>query len=119
MAVTAVKEYRFEPKDKLENFHGNQLLYIGWDEHLMFAAPLAFPFPPGMPFQAIIDQVLPGAYAYHPDFSRIDWNRVEWLKNGQPWKPDAGKSIGENGLRHKDAIRFRTPGLSGVKGSCS
>jgi phenol hydroxylase P4 protein len=119
MAVTAVKEYAFEAKDRLENFHGNQLLFIGWDEHLMFAAPHAFPFPPNMPFQAILDQVLPGVYGYHPDFAKIDWSKAEWLKSGQPWKPDAGKSLAENGLKHKDALRFRTPGLTGIKGSCS
>jgi phenol hydroxylase P4 protein len=119
MAVAAVKEYAFEPKDKLENFHGNQLLYIGWEDHLMFCAPFAFPFPPNMPFQAILEQVLPGAFGYHPDFAKIDWNRAEWFKSGRPWQPEASKSIAENGLKHKDVIRFRIPGLKGIKGSSS
>ena len=39
MGVAAIKEYDFEPADRLENFHGNQLLYIGWDGHLLFCAP--------------------------------------------------------------------------------
>jgi phenol hydroxylase P4 protein len=33
--------------------------------------------------------------------------------------PDPAKSLADNGLTHKDAIRFRTPGLTGIKGSGS
>ena len=119
MAVVAVKEYVGVPKDVQENYHGNQILFIGWEDHLMFCAPFAFPFPPNMPFQAILDQVLPGAFGAHPDFAKVDWAKAEWIKSGQPWKPDYSKTLAENGLRHKDAIRFRTPGLTGIKGSCS
>lgn len=119
MAVVAIKEYTFEPKDKLENFHGNQLLYIGWEDHLMFCAPYAFPFPPNMPFRAILDQVLPGVYGYHPEYAKVDWSKAEWSKSGKPWKPVFDQTLAENGLKHKDVIRFHTPGLTGIKGSCS
>ena len=119
MAVAAVKEYEFAPLDRHENFHGNQLLYIGWEDHLMFCAPFAFPFPPNMPFRAVVEQVLPGAFGYHPDFALIEWAKAEWFKSGQPWQPDFDKSLADNGLGHKDVIRFRTPGLTGIKGSCS
>jgi len=119
MPVAAIKEYAFEPKDRLENFHGAQLLYVGWEDHLMFCAPFCFPLPPVMPFKALIEQVLPGAFGYHPDFAKIDWAKVEWFKSGQAFKPDASKSLAENGLVHKDVIRFRTPGLTGIKGSCT
>jgi len=44
---------------------------------------------------------------------------VQWFKSGQPWQPDFGKTLAENGLGHKDAIRFRTPGLTGIRGSSS
>jgi phenol hydroxylase P4 protein len=119
MAVAAVTKYEFEPKDRVENFHGNQLLYIGWEDHLMFCAPFAFPFPPTMRFGDIIDKVLPGAFGYHPDFAKIDWSQVYWFKSGKPWTPDFDESLAQNGLRHKDVIRFHTPGLHGIKGSCS
>jgi len=119
MATAAIGTYSFPAKDTVDKFHGNQLLYIGWEDHLMFCAPLAFPFPPVMPFKAILDQVLPGAFGAHPDFAKIDWSKAEWFKSGKPWQPDYSKSIGENGLKHKDVIRFRTPGLTGIKGSCS
>jgi phenol hydroxylase P4 protein len=119
MAVVAVKEYAFAPLDRLENFHGNQLLYIGWEDHLMFCAPFCLPLPPGMPFRALVEQVLPDAFGYHPDFAQIDWSKAEWFKSGQPWAPDFYKSLADNGLGHKDVIRFRTPGLTGIGGSCS
>ncbi len=119
MAVTALRDYRFEPADALEHFHGNQLLYIGWDAHLIFCAPFCLPLPPGMPFGALVDEVLPGVFGAHPDFARIDWAQVRWLKSGQPWQPDFGRSLADNGLGHKDVIRFRTPGLDGIRASCS
>ena len=118
MSVTALYPYRFEAKDKRENFPA-PLLYIGWDGHLLFCAPFCLPLPPDTPFGALATAVLPGIYGYHPDFAKIDWAQVEWKKNGQPWTPDPAKSLAENGLVHKDAIRFRTPGLTGIKGSFS
>ena len=119
MGVAAIKEYTFEPADRLENFHGNQLLYIGWDQHLLFAAPFCLTMPPDMSFGYIIATVLTGIYGYHPDFAQIDWSKVEWLKSGQPWQADFDKTLAELGLKHKDALRFRTPGLNGIKGSAS
>ena len=119
MAVAAVKTYEFEPADALGKFHGAQLLYIGWEDHLLFCAPFAFPFPPTMRFGAIIDPVLAGAFGSHPEFARSDWTRAEWFKSGKPWSPDLSRSLAENGLKHKDVIRFRTPGLNGIAGSCS
>jgi phenol hydroxylase P4 protein len=119
MAVAAVKEYVGVRMDTQDKFHGAQLLYIGWLDHLMFCAPLAFPLPPDMPFGAIIEAVLPGAFGAHPDFGQIDWSQVEWAKSGQPFDPDPAKSLADNGLRHKDTITFRTPGLTGIKGSSS
>ncbi|MEZ5628572.1 MAG: phenol hydroxylase subunit P4 [Rhodocyclaceae bacterium] len=119
MAVTALKDYQFEPADRVENFHGNQLLYVGWEDHLLFCAPFAFPFPPAMRFGDVVGQVLPAAFGYHPDFAKIDWAAAQWFKSGQPWTPDFNKSLADNGLGHKDVIRFRTPGLTGIKGACS
>lgn len=118
MSVVAVKPYEFPAKDKRENFPA-PLLYIGWEDHLMFASPVALPLPPDTPFGALGQAVLPGVYGYHPDFAKIDWSQVEWFKSGQPWTPDPAKSLEANGLKHKDVIRFRTPGLTGIQGSFS
>ncbi len=119
MAVAALRKYEFEPADKLENFHGAQLLYIGWEDHLLFCAPFCLALPPTTRFGDVVRDLLPGIFGYHPDFARIDWAKVEWFKSGQPWQPDFDKSLAENGLGHKDVIRFRTPGLTGIGGSCS
>ena len=54
MTVIAIEDYVGEILDSVENFHGNQLLYIGWDKHLMFCAPFCFPFPPSMRFGDIV-----------------------------------------------------------------
>lgn len=118
MSVNALKPYAFTPRDVRENFPA-PLLFIGWDKHLMFGTPVALPLPADTPFGALGAAVLPGVYGYHPDFAKIDWNQVEWLKSGQPWKPDATKTLAENGLLHKDVIRFRTPGLNGLNGTCN
>ncbi len=121
MAVQALQPgYQGEVKDRVENFHGNQLLYIGWDQHSMICAPIAVPVPPSMPFGALIDNVLSTtAFTAHPDWQRIDWAKVEWLRSGKPFKPDLGKSLADNGLGHKALIRLRTPGLTGIAGSHS
>jgi phenol hydroxylase P4 protein len=116
MSVVATKPYDFPAKDVRENFPA-PLLYLGWEDHLLFCAPFCLPLPPDMPFGAIPSAVLPGIYGYHPDFAKIDWKAAQWFKSGEPWTPDFKKSLADNGLKHKDAIRFRTPGLQGVKGS--
>lgn len=124
MTVAAIKDYNFPPADSQDKFHGAQLLYVGWDQHLLFCAPYCFPLPGSMPFGALVEQVLPPAYSYHPEFKQIDWSQVQWLRGngtaaGEPFTPDFSKSLAENGLGHKDAIRFRTPGLNGIRGCAS
>lgn len=118
MSTVALQPYDFPAKDVRGNFPA-PLLYIGWEDHLMFCAPFCLPLPPDMPFGALATQVLPGVFGAHPDFARIDWSRAEWLKSGQPWQPDPTKSLADNGLGHKDVIRLRTPGLTGIAGSCA
>lgn len=118
MTVVALKPYAFPAVDARENFPA-PLLYIGWEDHLMFCAPVCLPLPPDTPFGALSSAVLPGVYGEHPDFARIDWTQAQWFKSGRPWTPDPAKSLAENGLKHKDVIRFRTPGLTGIGGSHS
>ena len=118
MSVAAVAPYDLPARDSVDKFPA-PLLYIGWEDHLMFCAPFCLPLPSDMPFGALATQVLPGVFGDHPDFARIDWQQVQWLKSGRPFQPDPAKSLADNGLGHKDVIRFRTPGLNGINGSCS
>ena len=91
MSVVALEPYSFPAKDRRENFPA-PLLYIGWEDHLMFCAPFCLPLPPDTPFGALATAVLPGIYGYHPDFAKIDWTTVQWFKSGQPWSPDPSKA---------------------------
>lgn len=121
MSVVAREKYEFAPVDTQDKFHGAQLLYIGWEDHLMFCAPFCWPVPPAMRFGDIPQALLAPAYGAHPDFAKIDWSKVEWYDSGSGRRlaPDLDKSVAENGLKHKDSLRFRTPGLTGIKGCCS
>ncbi len=120
MAVTAIGEYQFDHMDGRDKYaEGIQLINIGWDQHLMIDAPMCFPVPEDMPFQAIIDQLMPLTYDQHPDFEKINWDTVVWLRDDEPFTPDMNASIKDNGIVHKGSIRFKTPGLDGIEGSGS
>lgn len=118
MSVVAITDdYKPETRDKVENFHGNQIVYLHWEGHLMFCSAIAFPLPPDMPFAGVVEQIMPEYYGMHPDFETIDWNKVEWRIDDRVVKPDMAKSLADNGVGHKSLIRFWTPGLDGYKGS--
>ena len=120
MAVVALdKDYakKVVIRDRIENFHGNQVVYVHLEDHLTFCAALAFPLPPAMPFGALVKDVLPVYYGMHPDFPQIDWSAVRWVVDGKPLIPALDKSLQENGIGHKSSIRFWTPGLDGYKHS--
>ena len=117
MSVKAIRPgYHGDMKDSVDKFHGQQLLGIGWDQHLMYATPLCVPLPPQMPFGALVEQVLPALFGQHPQFAQIDWSRVQWLRAGQPFEPALDRSLADNGLAHKSVLRFRTPELTGLYG---
>lgn len=120
MAVKSINgEYPYVMMDSVDRFHGNQLVYVGWDYHTSISTANAYPLPPDMPFGALTQAVLPTVLGPHPDFPNIDWAKVEWMLDGQSFTPDMSKSLKENGVGHKSLIRFRTPGLNGYKGTGS
>jgi len=120
MTVVALEQgYIGEVKDRVENFHGNQLIFIGWEDHLMFCSPMCIPVPASMPFGALVKEAMPSLFSSHPDWEKIDWDKVQWFRSGKPFAPALDKSLADNGLAHKSVIRFRTPGLTGIQGSCS
>ena len=101
--------------DRQENFGDNQIVYVGWDEHRMFCAAKAFPLPPAMPFVALVESVMPEGFGQHPEFSMIDWEKVEWMLDDEPFTPEMDKSLAEQGIGHKSLIRFKTPDLKGYQ----
>lgn len=121
MSVISINDsYEFDHKDGVDKYGGNWLFYVGWDQHLMFCAPLAFLLPPDTPFRALVEDILPNAFGAHPDMQQVDWDKVEWRHNlGDSFQPDLDKTLAEHGFGHKTAIRFRTPGLNGINGCAS
>lgn len=113
MAVKALYDYQYPAADTQDKFHGNQLLYVGWDDHFMFAAPLAFALPPSTKFSELIEKYLTYSYSRHPEWAKIDFGSAVWLKSGKPFQPDMNKTLAEQGIKHKDALRLQTPGLNG------
>ncbi len=117
MTVKALAEYAYESRDALEKFKGKQLLYVNWEKHRMFSRPFVLALPPETLFSVIIDKFITDCYSYHPDFSHIDWGQVVWQNSNTVFTPDRTKSLKDNGIGHKDLIRFTTPGLNGLAGT--
>lgn len=118
MAVKAYAHaYQHQAKDKLENFHGNQLVYVNWDKHLLFAAPFTLMVPQDMTFGALLTDVLPNAFGQHPEWCAIKWQNVHWLLDNEPFTPDFSQVLADQGVKHKSFLRFQTPDLKGIDGA--
>ena len=117
MAVAALGTYEFESSDALARYKGKQLLYVNWEKHRMFSRPFVIALPPEAPFSVLLERYIPDAYSFHPDFPRIDWSAVIWQNSEAVFQPDPAKSLKDNGIGHKDLVRFTTPGLDGLGGS--
>ena len=117
MSVNALYDYKFEPRDKVENFNGMQLLYVLWPNHLMFCAPFALLVQPDMTFGAMVEEILKPATASHPDAANADFLAAQWLLNDEPFTPDADASLIDNGIDHKSMLTLTTPGLNGLAGA--
>lgn len=117
MTVASTARYEFESSDSLRRFHGRQLLYVNWEKHRMFSRPFVLALPPDTPFRVLLEKYIPDAYSFHPDFPKIDWAAVRWQNSHTRFTPDPDKTLAQNGIGHKDLIRFTTPGLDGIAGS--
>jgi len=117
MAVKSLAPYTVPQQDTVDKFPA-PLLYIGWEDHKLFCSPVCMPMPPGTKFSELVHGTLPGVYSAHPDFARIHWDQTEWFLSGRPFTPDMEKTVAQNGIGHKSVLRFRTPGLTGLQGSC-
>ena len=114
--LCSLGDYPLRIQDTEDKFHGKRLIYLSWENHLMYAAPFCVPLPPNLPFGALVRDVLPALYGEHPEFESIDWHRAHWFNSNKRFIPDFGKSLEHHGLAHKSLIRFRTPALEGAKG---
>lgn len=114
MSVKALYDYKFEPRDKVENFNGMQLLYVYWTSHLKYCSPFAFLVKPDMTFGDFVEEVLNPATAAHPDSAKANFLESEWELNGEPFTPDASATLQESGIDHKSMLTLTTPGLNGM-----
>lgn len=108
MPVTALKPYVGTARDTVSRFNGNQLLYVSWDHHLLFASPFLLCVAPAMTFRQLVEGPLTALIKPDPDSAGVEWTQVRWRKSNQPWEPDFDKSLADNGLAHKEQIRFET-----------
>ncbi|MCL2656228.1 MAG: phenol hydroxylase subunit P4 [Betaproteobacteria bacterium] len=116
MSITALGPYEFKSRDAVENYKGKQLMYVNWEKHRMFSRPFVIAVEPSLKFSELIEKFVTPAYEFHPDFAQIDWSKVVWQNSNTPFTPQLDKSLAENGVGHKDLIRFTTPGLDGLNG---
>lgn len=117
MAVKSIGKYEPIMKDKVENYNGNQLVYISWDKHKLIDTAMAFPLSPKIKFSELLSDIIPVAFSAHPDFENVVWdNSILWNLNGESFNPDIKKSIEENGIDHKSILRFETTNLTGING---
>jgi phenol/toluene 2-monooxygenase (NADH) P4/A4 len=117
VSVVANAPYQFPARDVVGNFPA-PLLYIGWDQHMMFCAPLCVPVPGDTVFADVVHGLLPKLYGQHPDFARIAWPQVQWFRSATMFTPAMPRTLAEQGFKHKSVLRFRTPGLEGLRGCC-
>ena len=114
MAVKSIKPYIGTPRDLVANFNGKQIVYVCWNQHLLFAGPFMLVVEPGMRLGDLLETALKPLLQPDPDAAAIDWGKVEWLKSNQAWTPDFNASIAANGIAHKEQLRFSTPGLNAL-----
>jgi phenol hydroxylase P4 protein len=117
MSIHALAPYDFPSRDAEERYKGRQLVYVNWEKHRMFSRAFVLALPPETPFSEIVEKYVPEAYSFHPDFPKIDWAAVIWRNSSREFRPDFAKSLRDNGIGHKDLIRFTTPGLDGLGGT--
>ncbi len=70
--LVSIGPYPLREADTEDRFHGNRLVYLSWENHLMYCAPFCLPLPPTLPFGAVVRDVLPMLYGEHPEFELID-----------------------------------------------
>lgn len=106
--VSLAPGYSGPTRDAVENFHGNQLVYVHWEGHLNFCSAIALPLPPEMPFEALADDVIPGLYGVDPAWRGDELAGARWMLDGADWAPASGQSLAAQGVGHKSLIRFWT-----------
>jgi phenol hydroxylase P4 protein len=112
MAVTSTKPYVGVPRDQVANFHGKQIIYVNWEQHLLFATPFMLLADPGMRLGDFLKNMVKPLMQADPDAAAVDLTKVEWRKGKAAWTPDFDATLAGNGIVHKEQLHFTTPGLN-------
>lgn len=111
MSVKSISEYIAVSQDVKEKFNGNQLNYVCWDHHLLFASAFLLFVSPDVLFKDMVNDTLVPLLQPDPEAKNINWSTAKWLKANESWTPDFDKTLAENGIVHKDQLRFQTDEL--------
>ena len=114
MAVKAIGDYRFAPRDHAGIYGDHQIVYFCWDRHLLFAAPFILLAPGAMPLGEFLEERIKPMLAPDPDAGALDWAKAEWSIGPVAFAPDFNASLTANGVGHKDKIIMSTPGLNSL-----
>jgi len=112
MAVTSTKPYIGVARDTVANFNGKQIVYVYWEQHLLFSTPYLTVVEPGMRFADFLANVVKPLMQPDPDAAKVDLTQVEWTSGKKAFKPDLNATLAENGIGHKTQLCFRTPGAN-------
>ena len=111
MAMTSIKPFIGVPRDVVANFNGKQIVYVCWEQHLLFATPFLLVLEPSMRLDDML-QIVKTLMQADPDAAAVDLSKVEWRKGKSAWSPNFAATLAENGIAHKEQITFSTPGLN-------
>jgi phenol hydroxylase P4 protein len=112
MAMTSTKPFIGVPRDLVANFNGKQIVYVCWEQHMLFATPFLLVVEPGMRLGDMMQNIVKTLMQADPDAAAVDLTTVEWRKGKSAWTPNFEASLAENGIVHKEQLTFSTPGLN-------
>lgn len=114
MTLTSTKPYVGVPQDTVAKFNGKQIVYVYWEQHLLFATPYLTVAEPGMRFGDYLANVIKPLMQPDPDAAAVDLGKVEWRMGKQAFQPDFNASLADNGIVHKTQLCFRSSGSNSL-----
>jgi len=114
MAVHAIGNYHFAPRDHAGIYGDHQIVYFCWDRHLLFAAPFILFVPGEMSLGEFLEERIKPMLAPDPDAGVLEWAEARWSNGPVAFTPDFNASLTANGIGHKGKIIMSTPGLNSL-----
>lgn len=106
VSVRAMAPYEFPSADRQEVFGEDQLVYVHWRGNPLFCAAAAFRAPQAMPFEQFVEAMVDPWAGSDPSYTPTA--PKHWELDGQPFTPEAGRGLRDQGVGHKSLVIFRT-----------